>query len=157
MRFRDQKDLVMILPRTAQMMIAVCIFCASLSFSFAQEAVNDVEAQKQDIWREAIVRTDVPAEGCFEASYPSLAWTKTECTVTPSTSYPPVRGATVGGSNNDYFAEVTTGLINQTLGSFPTVTGVKTERGSLGANDYMLQLNSNYMQTPACDGASNVY
>jgi hypothetical protein len=145
----------MILPRTAQIVIAAGVFCASLSFSFAQEAVNDVEARDQDTWREAIARTDVPAEGCFEAFYPSLTWTKTECTVTPSIPYPRLRGATVGGNNDDYFAEVTTGLVNRTVGSFPTVTGVKTEKGPLGANDYMLQVNSNFMQTPACDGASN--
>jgi hypothetical protein len=65
-----------------------------------------------------------------------------------------VIGETVG-NGNDYAAEVTTGLINKTIGSFPKVTGVKTETGLLGANDYSLQLNSNFMNTAACNGASN--
>jgi hypothetical protein len=46
-------------------------------------------------------------------------------------------------------------VISETIGSFPTDSGVKTEKGLLGANDYSLQLNSNFMNTAACDGASN--
>jgi hypothetical protein len=41
------------------------------------------------------------------------------------------------------------------MGSFPKVKGVETETGLLGPNDYSLQLNSNFMNTAACDGASN--
>ena len=72
------------MPRTAHIAIAACIFCASLSFSFAQEAVNGVEAPDGEIWRESIVRTEVPAEGCYKASYPSLTWNRIECTVAPN-------------------------------------------------------------------------
>jgi hypothetical protein len=40
------------------------------------------------------------------------------------------------------------------MGYFAKVTGVTKETGLLGANEYSLQLNSNYMNTAACDGAS---
>ena len=59
------------------------------------------------------------------------------------------------GDGNDYAAKITAGLINTTVGTFPTVTGVKKETGLRGANDYSLQLNSNFMNTAACKGASN--
>jgi hypothetical protein len=144
------------LSRIARIAIAAGVLSVSLSSAFAQEAVNDAVARNHEIWREAIVQTEVPAEGCFQASYPSLAWNKVECAVAPNIPFMPRRGRTsqTVGDGNDYAAEVTSGLINKTVGSFPKVTGVKTETGLLGANDYSLQLNSNFMNTPACNGAS---
>ena len=146
------------LPRIAQIAIAASILSAvTLPSAFAQEAANDAEARNQEAWREAIVRTAVPAEGCFQASYPSLAWSKVECTIAPNVPYMPRKGAkgqTVG-NGDDYAAEVTSGVISETIGTFPTVTGVTKETGLLGANDYSLQLNSNFMNTAACDGASD--
>ncbi|MGB9489652.1 MAG: hypothetical protein WCA92_04215 [Terriglobales bacterium] len=142
------------LPRIARIAIAAGVLSASLSFG---QAADSVEARNQDIWREAIARTQVPAEGCFEASYPSLTWNKVECAVAPNIPYRPRSGriSPNAGDGTDYAAEVTSGLINTTVGSFPTVTGVKKETGALGANDYSLQLNSNFMNTSTCKGASN--
>ncbi len=145
------------LSRIARIAVAVGVFsAASLSTAFAQ-SLDDTEARNQETWREAIAQTSVPAEGCYQASYPSLTWNKIECTVAPNIPYRPRTGSisqTVG-AGNDYAAKVTTGLINETTGSFPTVKGVKTETGSLGPNDYSLQLNSNFMKTAACNGASD--
>jgi hypothetical protein len=129
---------------------------ASLSIAFAQ-SVDATEARNQEIWREAIAQTPVPAEGCFQASYPSLTWNRVECVVAPNVPYRPRTGAisqTVG-DGNDYAAEVTSGVIKKTIGSFPKVKGVTSETGLLGPNDYSLQLNSNFMNTAACDGAKN--
>ncbi len=145
------------LPRIARIVVLAVLSAASLSSAFAGEAVDGIEARNQENWREAIARTPVPAEGCFQASYPSLTWNKVECVVAPAIPYVPRTGAisqTVG-NGNDYAAEVTSGPINATLGSFPKVTGVtsETDPGGLGANDYSLQLNSNFMNTAACDGA----
>jgi hypothetical protein len=145
------------LPRIARIVAAAVVSAASLSSAFAGDAVNHSQARNQEIWREAITQTDVPAEGCFHASYPSLTWSKIECAVAPNVPYRPRTGAisqTVG-DGNDYAAEVTSGLINKTKGSFAKITGVKTETGLLGPNDYSLQLNSNFMNTAACNGASN--
>jgi hypothetical protein len=144
------------LPRIVRIAIAAGVLSAA-ALAFAGEALDDTEARNQETWRAAIVQTEVPGEGCFHASYPSLAWNQVECAVAPNIPYRPRRGP-IGetvGNGNDYAAEVTTGLINKTIGSFPKVTGVKTETGLLGANDYSLQLNSNFMNTAACNGASN--
>jgi hypothetical protein len=142
------------LPRIARIAIAAGVLSAA-SLAFAGEAVDDTEARNQETWREAILQTEVPAEGCFHASYPSLAWNKMECAVAPNIPYTPRRGpiSETVGNGLDYAAEVTTGLINKTIGSFPKVTRVKTETGLLGANDYSLQINSNFMNTSACNGA----
>ena len=144
------------LPRIARIAIAASVLSAAL-LAFAGEAVDNTEARNQEIWREAIVQTEVPAQGCFQASYPSLTWNRVECVVAPNIPYIPRSGgiSQTVGNGHDYAAEVTTGLINKTIGSFPKVTGVKTERGILGANDYSLQVNSDFMNTPACDGAKN--
>jgi hypothetical protein len=144
------------LPRTAGIAIAACVLCAA-SLSFGQ-AADDGEAHNQELWREAISQTEVPAEGCFHASYPSLAWNKVDCSVAPTVPFIPRKGRGISqtvGDGNDYAAEVTSGLITKTVGSFPKVKGVTSETGLLGANDYSLQLNSNFMNTPTCNGAKN--
>jgi len=144
------------LSRTVRIAIAAGVLSAA-SLAFAGQAADDAEAHNQELWREAIAQTEVPAEGCFQAAYPRLAWNKVECTVAPDIPYTPRSGpiAETVGNGHDYAAEVTSGLINSTIGSFPKVTGVKTETGSGGANDYSLQINSNFMNTPACKGAKN--
>ena len=125
----------------------------SLSSAYAGPANDAAEAQAQEAWRESIVRTDAPGDGCFFASYPSTDWLRVGCTEAPAHPYVPRRGA-VGdtvGNGNDYAAKVS-GLINRTVGSFLSVNGVASETGLLGANDYSLQLNSNFMSTAACKG-----
>jgi hypothetical protein len=145
------------LPRIARIAITAGVLsAAALSSAFAQQ-VDDAEARNQETWREAISKTEVPAEGCFHASYPSLAWNKTGCTVAPMVPYGPRSGRVrqTVGDGDDYAAAVSSGLIEKTVGSFPRIAGVKTETGLLGANDYSFQLNSNFMNTAACDGASD--
>src|SRR5579862_3288201 len=114
------------LPQTTRMVIAAGVLGATtLSFAFAAEAVDDAEARAQESWREAIVQTEVPDEGCFYSSYPSMAWSKVACAVAPNVPYMPRSGRdpqTVG-DGNDYAAKVTSGLIKKTIGSFPKVTG----------------------------------
>ncbi|MGA9528108.1 MAG: hypothetical protein WBS24_08335, partial [Terriglobales bacterium] len=146
-----------LLPQIFRIAIAAGVLGAiSLPAAFAGQVGADVEARNQETWREAITHTEVPAEGCFEASYPSLMWSKVECAVAPNVPYRPRSGRTslTVGDGTDYAAEVTSGFINTTVGTFPTDSGVKTETGSLGANDYSLQLNSNFMNTATCKGAT---
>jgi hypothetical protein len=134
--------------------IAALASTAFLSVAYAQ-ADDDAEAQARETWRESIVRTDVPDEGCFYASYPSTEWLKVECTEAPNIPFIPRHGASgfTVGDGNDYVIEVS-GLITQSVGTFPKVSGVKTEVGLSGPNDYSLQLNSNFMTTAACNGHS---
>lgn len=145
------------LSRLARIAIAVAVLSmVTLSTAFAQTVTNS-EARNQEIWRQTIAQTPVPAEGCFQASYPNLTWNKVECTVAPQIPYRPRTGriSQTVGDGNDYAAEVTSGVIEKTVGSFPKVKGVTTETGLLGPNDYSLQLNSNFMNTAACNGAKN--
>ncbi len=141
------------LIRTA--IAAGVLSAAALSSAFAGPASDEV-ARAQESWREAIAQTEAPAEGCFHASYPSMEWHKVECVDAPNIQYRPRSGrvSQTVGDGNDYAAEVSSGLISKTLGSFPSVTGVTSETGVYGSNSYSLQLNSNFMNTPACDGAA---
>jgi len=140
------------LPQIARIVAAVVLGVVSISNAFAGGPVDAAEARNQEVWREAITQTEVPAQGCFHASYPSLAWNKVECVVAPNVPYRPPSGriSQTVGDGDDYASQVTSGLITKTVGSFAKVKGVKTESGLLGANDYSLQLNSNFMTTAAC-------
>jgi hypothetical protein len=98
---------------------------ALLSLTVAARAADDAEALAQEAWREAITQTEVPAAGCFHASYPSLEWNKVECVEAPNIQFRPRTGqiSQTVGDGNDYAAEVTSGLISKTIGTFPKVTG----------------------------------
>jgi hypothetical protein len=127
----------------------------SLSSAFAAPAADDVEAQAREAWRESIVRTAVPEEGCFHASYPSIEWVKVECTEAPNRPYMPRSGASsfTVGNGLDYAATASP-LMSGSVGTFPTVTGVTSEKDGGRLNTYSLQLNSNFMSTAACNGIS---
>jgi len=126
-----------------------------LSSAFAAPAAGEAQAQAREAWRESIVRTTTPDEGCFHASYPSIEWTKVECTAAPNRPYMPRSGATslTVGDGLDYAATVSS-LITGSVGTFPTVTGVTSEKDAGVGNVYSLQLNSNFMSTAACNGIS---
>ncbi len=109
--------------------------------STAQSLSRDTEQ-----WRAAIVASPSNEEGCFHASFPGVTWEKVNCTeVVPETV----------GNGADFAAEVSSGLISQTVGTFPTVTGVTSETDDRAKNTYSIQLNSNFMSgTAACQGVS---
>jgi len=142
----------------ARVAVAAGVLSAGLlSLTVAAQAADNRGAL--EAWREAIAHTNVFAAGCFEASYPSMKWNKVECGEAPAIPFIPRSGRggrlTVG-DGNDYAAEITSGLISKTIGSFPKVTGVKSEEGVYGKNSYSLQLNSNFMSNnEACDGAGD--
>jgi hypothetical protein len=138
--------------------------CCLQPVSAAQTA-DDAEAAARDNWRATMAQNSEMGEGCFRASYPSIVWEQVECKELRPRVHPIVRslaGGQVTGDGHDYVAS-TTGLISKTLGTFPTVTGVKTEKsvgvqsfgggGILGPNEYSLQLNTNFTgTTSACKG-----
>ena len=127
----------------------------------------DPEAAAQANWRDVMAHNHETEAGCFQASYPQIVWEKVAC----KTAHPlfhPVRsnaasgGGDVTGNGKDYVAEAA-GLISETLGTFPKVSGVTSEKsvgvssfgggGILGPNEYTLQINSNYTgTTSACAG-----
>ena len=132
----------------------------------ASSASSDDEALEspdllaaQAAWGDAIAAT--PAEdGCFQASYPSMAWEAIDCVAAPThfNVLPPALGngahpSTVG-NGNDYAAQ-SAGLISQTVGTFPTISDVTSENDDGTANGYSIQLNSNFMSgTASCKGVA---
>jgi len=101
--------------------------------------------------------------GCFSATYPNTQWQQLTCVPPPLLPYPPARGprAETVGNGNDVTAQVTSGTIGETIGSFDSVVGVVSETGQVGgtgaqvANTFSLQINSNFFHgTPACSGAA---
>ena len=133
----------------------------SLLPAFAQ--VSDISPA----WREAIAQTQSPVEGCFHVAYPNIVWEQVECkeahpSLHPHPSFRDAAGGDVTGNGHDYVAEAA-GLITGTLGTFPKVTGVTSEKsvgvasfgggGILGPNEYTLQINSNFTGTTSvCAG-----
>jgi hypothetical protein len=139
--------------------------CCLLSVSAAQSA--DADAAARDNWRIVMSHSPFAGEGCFQATYPSIVWQQVECKETHPRTHPIVRKPGEGqitGNGDDYVAE-SSGLTTGALGTFPTVTGVKSEKsvgvlafgdgGILGPNEYSLQLNTNFgSATAACEGHS---
>ncbi|WP_266180626.1 hypothetical protein [Dyella humicola] len=133
------------------------------------EIVGPLEAQARESWRQDIAHIATPAEGCFEASYPSVIWRQVACRQITLHTHPlphfhlPSAEETAG-NGNDYTLQ-TSSLITQTVGTFPAVTGVTSEKGVgvaayggggiLGTNEYSLQINSSFSSTTsACKGHS---
>ncbi len=119
------------------------------------EAETQSLAAQVEQWRAAIVVRPSDQEGCFHASFPSLTWEQIDCVEAPNhpVGHPVVVPETVG-NGDDYAASVTSGLISQTVGTFPTVTGVTSETDGK-KNTYSIQLNSNFMSgRAACKNVS---
>jgi hypothetical protein len=145
---------------------AIISICCLQPVSAAQtaDAAVDAEAAARDDWRASMAHNTELWEGCFRASYPSTVWEQVECKELHPRVHPvfhkPGEGQ-VTGNGHDYVAQAP-GLISATLGTFPTVTGVKSEKsvgvalfgggGILGPNEYSLQLNTDFQgTTAACD------
>jgi hypothetical protein len=114
-------------------------------------------AALQANWRDAISHTPAPqVGGCFTAHYPNVAWSKVDCVTAPNIPYIPRTGRNNGaqtvGDGHDY-AIGTASLISTGVGSFPSVTGLRSEKGADGANSYTLQMNSEFFNGPVCAGA----
>src|SRR5262249_42771086 len=106
------------------------------------------------------------ADGCFQATYPNMAWESVACTTAPNRPFASPR-ATVSADvvdaldcaftfgNGHDFALHFTGRISSSTGSYPKVTGVTSESDGGTRNGYSIQLNSNFMSgTAACEGVS---
>jgi hypothetical protein len=129
------------------------VFCLGGAAAAPAPAPTDAQSAA---WSAEISHTPVPAKGCFTAAYPSTTWTPVECTTAPDRRYEPAHG-TAGdtvGDGADY-AAVASGLIASSVGSFPAVKGVTKEKDGTVANEYSLQLNTQFFSgSPACSGAS---
>jgi hypothetical protein len=136
--------------------IAGLASAACATSAFAASSTPDLEAQFHAAWRQTMQHKATPAAGCYRASYPNTAWAKVDCVKAPNRLYLPRHfpEAQTVGNGDDYAAEISSGVISQTVGSFPSVSGVSSESDDGTSNDYSLQLNSNFMSTDACNGVS---
>jgi hypothetical protein len=148
--------------------IAVLAGSVAPAQTFEQVSPDTGEAAHAQ-WREAMTRAETPSGGCFQAAFPSTQWESAPCRTLSLHTHPIPRRKSSGpaettGNGSDY-ALVANGLISQTVGSFPAVTGVTSESGVgvaafggggiLGSNEYSLQINTNSDQsTHACSGGA---
>ena len=150
------------------MQIAAAALLSTCCLQPAVAQANDAEAAARESWGAFMARSPQPEVGCFKATYPNLFWEQVECGVLhPSVHtrfHKPGPGQQTAGNGNDYVAEAA-GLISSTLGTFPTAKGITSEKsvgvpeygdgGILGANEYSIQLNTQFTSTSAaCAGHS---
>jgi hypothetical protein len=112
----------------------------------------------EEAWRAAIVESPNPAAGCFHAAFPDMTWTETACTTAPAQAFATIAlndGVPFTVGNGSDYALTTTTAITESVGTFPHVSGLVSEKDGT-ANTYSIQLNSNFMTgTAACaSGAS---
>jgi hypothetical protein len=145
----------------------VSAWCLQPAFA-AESAAAPVDAESiaHNDWREFMTKNPAAEDGCFKAEYPSYAWEPMACKTLaprarPMPRKPKIEAETVGNGND--FVASAVGLITKTLGTFPKVTGVRSETGVgvaafggggiLGPNEYTLQINTNFTgTTAACRG-----
>lgn len=157
-------------------LLAGLISAASVPAVFAaqsDEQVGPMEAVARQAWRENMAQIATPSVGCFQAAYPSIIWEQVACKqLTPRAHTLPSKVKQshlipeTAGNGNDYVLQAPgSSIISQTTGSFPSVTGVTSEQGVgvpaygnggiLGANEYSLQINSQFTSTTsACKSHS---
>jgi len=135
----------------------------------AASAVTQPPPRTKAQWQADIAHAREPRTGCYRASYPAVAWHATRCVRAPRIPLVPRplprsarhAGPALVGNGTDYSAQVS-GLISQATGTFQDVSPGVTEqgyvdgKGSLTANAFSLQLNSQFFAgSPACDGSSD--
>lgn len=133
-------------------------------------AANNTEDRAQESWRATMHQIHAPWSGCFHASYPSTLWEPVACAAAPAyrSALRIANREQVVGNGFDFVAAAPSGhLISSVTGSFPTVTGVRSESsvgvrafgggGILGPNEYTLQVNTNFAHTAACAGYANCF
>jgi hypothetical protein len=154
----------------ARVYAGVLVLTVVLAGCASENPESPSTTMSEQDWRTHIVQVPLPKTGCFTATYPSLQWREVACVPPPppDVHFAPARGgpgpANVGSTSLDYAAlrpPTSTSFINAATGSFPSVTGVKTETDSLSgqADYYTLQLNTNHFFTktsvsPLCPTAA---
>jgi hypothetical protein len=139
-------------PRTLLTLGVGTMLCLSVAGAArAAQALKSAEAQLHTAWRASISSTALPGSGCFTAAYPDTAWTQVGCIAAPDRIYAPAHGPVAGGGN-DYWAAVGSS-VSSAVGSFPSITGLKSEKNIGVSDQYSLQLNTQYFTTAACSGS----
>jgi len=135
--------------------------------------VDQYQNQLHEAWRQTMHNTPTFHEGCFHASYPATSWDQVDCVAPPAyrSALPNITSKLqTAGNGYDYVAQSPSGhLISLAAGSFPTVSDVTSEKGTnvpfgsgesdgiTGTNQYTLQVNTNIVNTKACNSYKNCY
>lgn len=128
------------------------LICLSVSSAAgAAPTPTPADAHFYAAWRAAITGAAVPGTGCFTAEYPGTAWKQVACTNAPNRLYEPAHRPAVG-FGNDYAAMVSN-QITAAVGSFPAITGLTSEKNAGVSNQYSLQMNVPYFNSPACQSS----
>jgi hypothetical protein len=130
----------------ASFYMLLCVLMAGAAQ--APPALNTSQAQFHAAWRAAINAVALPGRGCFTAEYPATVWRPVACTQAPGRAYEPAHRPSVGFGND--FAAMVSGSISSAVGSFPAITGLKSEKSAGVSNQYSLQMNVPYFSSPAC-------
>ncbi|HTT85616.1 MAG TPA: hypothetical protein VMF67_19235 [Rhizomicrobium sp.] len=128
------------------------LLCISvLGAAQAAPASKAATARFHASWRAAITSTALPGEGCFTATYPATSWTQVACTEAPDRAFEPAHRPAVGFG--DDYAAMVSGSTTAAVGSFPAITGLTSEKSADVSNQYSLQMNVPYFNSPACDSS----
>ena len=139
-------------PRKPATIVAALVFglCVASVPLMAQESQHPAKDPERETWRKTMVRTPPVKNGCFQASYPNKEWKEVACSkervIPPQIRRRGGKNPTVGGGGPDWTA-VSASTITQSEGSFLSTNGVTSESdGTYGANEFSLQLNTNFFQ-----------
>jgi hypothetical protein len=155
-----------VLSSSATLFIASALLPRIAAAQSGALTVQQYQEQLHETWRYTMHQTPAPQEGCYHASFPSTQWEKVDCAAPPAyQSARPNRRTQTVGNGADYVAQAPPGhTFSSVTGSFPTVTGVTSEKGTnvpfgggesdgiTGTNQYTLQVNTNIVNTAACAG-----
>jgi hypothetical protein len=161
-----EEDVLRRITQSAGVLAAAALVVAGLGAGVASAAPAPTASTKAG-WQADIGHVRQPGKGCYRASYPELAWHAARCVTAPKIPLVPRprsarhAGPDLVGNGTDYSAQVS-GTISQATGTFQDVTSGITAQGypggtgSLTANAFSLQLNSQFFTgSPACAGASS--
>lgn len=131
---------------------AGALLCLSMTgAAAAAPASKPAEVRPHEVWRAAITDSALPGAGCFEATYPGTVWTRVACTIAPNRAFEPAHRPQVGFGND--YAAVVSNQITSAMGSFPAISGLKSEKSAGLSNQYSLQMNVPYFSSPACSSS----
>ena len=109
-------------------------------------------------WHKDMAHVPLLQKGCFQVIYPSRQWVAVTCATQSRLDRTIPLWWTAGhgfvGNGTNYSAEVTSGQITTSVGSFDR--GIVTnQKDAPNSQNYSLQLNSQPFDTPLCAGADD--
>jgi hypothetical protein len=116
-------------------------------------------------WQAQIGRVPAVGSGCFQASFPTLAWHAVKCVTAPARPFAPAlprKGTPDTVGNGVDYSAVVSGSISKATGTFTGVSSKISEMGQIGgsgseySNEFSLQLNTQFFSgSPACAAAKS--